>query len=107
MSYAIQVIMIKAFSSNQFARAILYKVLFSFRSTLIIAQNLALNLNYLFLDVSEISLSSSPATYILMYCTASSMAFTAVSCFQFKKRYNVLVLKATWFSHVGKIPGNQ
>ena len=57
MSYAIQVIMIKAFSSNQFARAILYKVLFSFRSTLIIAQNLALNLNYLFLDVSEISLS--------------------------------------------------
>ena len=42
-----------------------------------------------------------------MYCTASSMAFTAVSCFQFKKRYNVLVLKATWFSHVGKIPGNQ
>ena len=85
MSYAIQVIMIKAFSINQFARAILYKVLFSFRSTLIIAQNLALNLNYLFLDISEISLSSSPATYILMYCTASSMAFTAARCFQFKK----------------------
>ena len=32
------------------------------------------------------------------------MAFTAVSCFQFKKRYNVLVLKATWFSHVGENP---
>lgn len=32
-SYAIQVIMIKAFSINQFAQAILFKVLFSFRST--------------------------------------------------------------------------
>ena len=32
-SYAIQVIMIKAFSINQFARAILFKVLFSWRST--------------------------------------------------------------------------
>ena len=30
-------------------------------------------------------LAESPASYILMYCNASSTAFTAVHCFQFKK----------------------
>ena len=32
-------------------------------------------------------LAETPATYILMYCNASSTAFTAVCCFQFKEWY--------------------
>ena len=35
--------------------------------------------------------------WLLLRCVASNS----------KKRYNILVLKATWFSHVGKILGNQ
>ena len=39
-------------------------------------------------------LAETPASYILVYCNASSTAFTAVHCFQFKKK--VLELNATW-----------
>ena len=31
-------------------------------------------------------LVQTPATYILMYCNASSTAFPAVRCFQFRKK---------------------
>ena len=37
--------------------------------------------------------AETPASYILMYCNASSTTFTAVHCFQFKKK--VLELNAT------------
>ena len=49
----------------------------------------------IFLKCPLAVLVQTPATYILMYCNASSTAFPAVRCFQFRKK--VLRLKATLY----------
>ena len=66
-----------------------FKRYFSVLEALQIAPNFALTSNDLsstFLKYPLAVLVQTPATYILMYCNASSTAFPAVRCFQFRKK---------------------
>ena len=49
-------------------------------------------------------MAESPASYIFMYCSASSTAFTAVHCFQFKKM--VLELNTTFDQSLDRTVNN-
>ena len=106
MSYAIQVIMIKAFSINQFARAILFKVLFSFRSTFNNCSKPCSEFELLvpwhFWNIPQ--QFSCHLHFDVLHCIFNGFYCSALLPIQ--KMYNVLVLKATWFSHVGKMQDN-